>query len=142
MKQNKLTFESENLVVDWISFKFQSLENKSLENNEQRKIVHYLSKLGFDSSQESGKLAKPIKEAIQLNLSNKFEVLFVKDRAPHFTFLDSTLLGFTFFRKNKELTGQSFLQEFLIELISITLELIKQMTKPRSENFSKIVINN
>jgi len=74
MKQNELTFESENVVVDWISFKFESLEN-----NEQLKIVHYLSKLGFDSYQESGKLAKPIKEAVQLNPSNKFEVIFVKE---------------------------------------------------------------
>ena len=27
MNQNKLTFESEKLTVDWISFKFQHLEN-------------------------------------------------------------------------------------------------------------------
>jgi hypothetical protein len=73
MKQNELAFESENLVVDWISFKFQFLEN-----NEQIGVAHYLSKLGFDSYQESGKLAKPIKEAVQLNPSNKFEVIFVK----------------------------------------------------------------
>ncbi|MEY2702450.1 MAG: hypothetical protein RLY43_1083, partial [Bacteroidota bacterium] len=74
MKQNRLTFESENLVVDWVSFKFQSLED-----NDQRKIVHYLSKLGFDSYQESGKLANPIKESILVSSANQFEVLFVKE---------------------------------------------------------------
>jgi chemotaxis regulatin CheY-phosphate phosphatase CheZ len=67
MKQNRLTFESKNLVVDWVSFKFQSLED-----NDQRKIVHYLSKLGFDSYQESGKLANPIKESILVSLLLKF----------------------------------------------------------------------
>ena len=69
-----LNFESENLVVDWISFKFQHLEN-----HRQQKIANYLFRLGFNSYQESGKLAKPIKEPIQVNFTNKFEVLFVKE---------------------------------------------------------------
>lgn len=77
MKQNRLTFESKNLVVNWVSFKFQSLED-----NDQRKIVHYFSKLGFDSYQESGKLANPTKESILGSFTNpfEFEVLFVKER--------------------------------------------------------------
>lgn len=53
---NKLSFESENLVVDWISFKFQYLEDST-----KTKIVNYLFKIGFNSYHESGKLAKPIK---------------------------------------------------------------------------------
>ena len=89
MKQNKLTFKSENLVVDYISFKFQHLDNFT-----QKEITNYLFKRGFNSYQESGKLAKPIKEPIQVNFKNQFEVLFVKDRAPHFSFL-----GSKFFRK-------------------------------------------
>jgi len=96
MKPNKLSFESENLVVDYISFKFQKLENSI-----QIKIADYLFKLGFNSYQESGKLAKPIKEPIQVNFNNKFEVLFVKlskkvliGRAPHFIFLDQMLSFF------------------------------------------------
>jgi chemotaxis regulatin CheY-phosphate phosphatase CheZ len=100
MKQNRLTFESKNLVVDWVSFKFQSLED-----NDQRKIVHYLSKLGFDSYQKSGKLANPIKESILVSSANQFEVLFSKKgligRAPHFTFLAQMLSVFiVLFKKN------------------------------------------
>lgn len=53
---NKLSFESENLVVDWISFKFQYLEDST-----KTKIANYLFKIGFNSYHESGKLAKPIK---------------------------------------------------------------------------------
>jgi len=74
MTQNKFSFESENLVVDYITFKFQDLEDST-----KTKIANYLFKIGFNSYQESGKLAKPIKEPIQVNFNNKFEVLFVKD---------------------------------------------------------------
>jgi hypothetical protein len=70
MNQTKFTFESENLVVDWISFKFQKLEN-----SRQSKLANYLFKLGFNSFQESGKLAKPRKESILVRSQNKFEVL-------------------------------------------------------------------
>lgn len=74
MNQNKLSFESKNLVVDWISFKFQHLDKFT-----ETEITNYLFKLGFNSYQESGKLAKPVKEPIQVNYTNKFEVLFVKE---------------------------------------------------------------
>jgi len=74
MKQNKLSFESENLVVDWISFKFQFLDNFT-----KRQIVNYLFKAGFNSYQESGKLAKPIKESILVSPENKLEALFVTE---------------------------------------------------------------
>jgi len=49
MTQNKLSFDSENLVVDWISFKFQDLEDST-----KTKIANYLFKIGFNSYQESG----------------------------------------------------------------------------------------
>ena len=58
--------------------------------------------------------------------------------ALYFTFLDSTLVGFTFFRKNKSLTGQSFLQPFLVDLISILNETIKQLIKFLAESFCRI----
>jgi hypothetical protein len=77
MKQNKLSFESENLVVDWISFKFQFLDNFA-----QTKLAEYLFKIGFNSYQESGKLAKPVKESIFVSSKNKFQVLFVYE-APY-----------------------------------------------------------
>jgi hypothetical protein len=76
MKTNKLTFQSENLVVDWISFKFQDLDNRTM-----MEIANYLFKLGFNSYQESGKLAKPMKESIVVSSKNKSEVLFVIDNS-------------------------------------------------------------
>lgn len=97
MNQNKFNFESENLVVDYISLKFQHLDKFI-----QTKITNFLFKLGFNSYQESGKLAKPIKESILVSSKNQFEVCFVGDNSYwQSTFLDSTLLGFTFLRKNK-----------------------------------------
>jgi predicted DNA-binding transcriptional regulator AlpA/ribosomal protein S24E len=86
MKQNKLSFESENLVVDYISFKFQKLENST-----QKKIADYLFKLGFNSYKESGKLTKPIKESILVSSKNQFEVCFVGDNP----YWDGTLLHFS-----------------------------------------------
>ena len=77
MNQTKFTFESENLTVDWIGFKFQDLDNFA-----QTKLAKYLFKIGFNSYQESGKLAKPVKESIFVSSNNKFQVLFVYE-APY-----------------------------------------------------------
>ena len=55
-----LSFQSHNLVVDYIFFKFQELDNYT-----QTKIANYLFKIGFNSYQESGRLAKPLKEPIK-----------------------------------------------------------------------------
>ena len=82
MKQNKLTaketisFESENLVVDYITFKFQDLNNLH-----QTRIAKYLFQLGFNYYQESGKLAKPIKEPIFVHSKNKFQVCSVRNNS-------------------------------------------------------------
>ena len=78
---NKLSFESERLVVDYLSFKFQKLENST-----QRKIADYLFKLGFNSYKESGKLTKPM-----VSSKNKFEVCFVGDNP----YWDGTLCHFS-----------------------------------------------
>jgi hypothetical protein len=43
MKENKLTFASENLVVDYISFKFQYLEDWK-----EKELASYLLKLGLN----------------------------------------------------------------------------------------------
>nr|WPV72505.1 hypothetical protein orf212 [Navicula sp.]WPV72567.1 hypothetical protein orf212 [Navicula sp.]WPV72662.1 hypothetical protein orf212 [Navicula sp.]WPV72725.1 hypothetical protein orf212 [Navicula sp.] len=86
MNQNKLTFQSKNLVVDYISFKFQDLEDCT-----KTKIADYLFKIGFNSYQESGKLTKPIKEPILVNSKNQFQVCFVGDNS----YWDGTLLHFS-----------------------------------------------
>lgn len=86
MNQNKLSFANENLVVDYISFKFQYLEDFT-----KTKLADYLFKIGFNSYQESGKLTKPIKESILVSSKNKFEVCFVGDNP----YWDGTLLHFS-----------------------------------------------
>ena len=86
MKQNNLTFQSQNLIVDYITFKFQDLDNLN-----QTRIAKYLFQLGFNSSQESGKLTKPIKEPILVNSKNKFQVSFVADNS----YWGGTLLHFS-----------------------------------------------
>ena len=86
MTQNKFTFQSQNLVVDYITFKFQHLEDST-----KTKIANYLFKIGFNSYQESGKLAQPIKQSILVNSKNKSEVLFVVDNP----YWQGTLLQFS-----------------------------------------------
>jgi hypothetical protein len=142
MNQNKLTFQSQKLVVDYIRFKFQNLDNLH-----QIRIAKYLFQLGFNSYQESGKLAKPIKEPIFVNSKNQFEVRFVGDNsywggtvlqfsgsnaARFYFFLKEQIIDWTIFsagvlsrldisysRQNKrddQISIQDFLHECLKEL--------------------------
>lgn len=69
-----LNFKSESLVVDYISFNFQTLD---------------------DSQQR--KLAKPIKEDIIVNFENQFDVCFVKETA----YWHGTILQFSGDNANK-----------------------------------------
>jgi hypothetical protein len=80
-----ISFQSHNLAVDYITFKFQHLDDFK-----KIKIADYLFKIGFNSYQESGKLTKPIKDPILVNPKNKYEILFVIDN-DHW---DGTLLHF------------------------------------------------
>lgn len=73
MNQNKLNFDSETLVIDYLSFKFQHLYF-----SRQTEIVNYLFELGFNSSQQSKKLSKPDK-ALRISFENKSEVILVTD---------------------------------------------------------------
>lgn len=72
-KFNKFSFKSEDLVVDYISFKFQHLDNFK-----QKEIINYLFKLGFNSYQQSGKLAQPIKESLRFSSKNKLYRLIAR----------------------------------------------------------------
>lgn len=69
-----LNLQSQNLIVDYISFKFQHLDN-----SRQTKLAKYLFKIEFNFYQESGRLAKPIKEFIFVSSKNKSQVLFVRE---------------------------------------------------------------
>lgn len=86
MNQKSLNFGDQKLVVDYISFKFQS-SNQSTK----AEVANYLFKLGFNSYQESSKLAKPIKQPILENTNNSFEVCFVIDNS----YWDGILLHFS-----------------------------------------------
>ena len=72
MNHTQISFESEKLTVDWISFKFQHLENI-------QEIAQYLFNIGFNSYRQSGKLVKPFQEAILVNPDNQFKALFVSE---------------------------------------------------------------
>ena len=44
MNQNKITFESESLTVDYITFNFERLNN-----SRKADLIYYFHKLGFNS---------------------------------------------------------------------------------------------
>ena len=107
MKQNKLSFESENLVVDYISFKFQDLKDWK-----EKELASYLLKLGFNCYKESGKLRKPIKIPIFIGLKNIHEACFVVDN-PYWqgtvvTFSGLSAKFFYMLLQEKKLRGRSF----------------------------------
>lgn len=85
MNQNKFSFQSQKLVVDYITFKFQDFQC------DQNKIANYFFNLGFNSYQQSGKLANPIQEIILVNSKNQFEILFINDHS----YWKGTLLQFS-----------------------------------------------
>lgn len=73
MNQNKLTFDNQKLVVDYITFKFQNLQSQQTE------IANYLFNLGFNIYQESGKLSQPMRKEILMDSKNQHETCFVQD---------------------------------------------------------------
>ena len=101
MNKNKLTFESEKLTVDWIGLKFQNLDNFT-----QKKLAKYLCKIGFNSYQQSGKLAKPIQESILINSKNKYEVLFIEEGPTHNTLNFILCLQWTQFGLREKIYSQ------------------------------------
>jgi hypothetical protein len=71
MTQNKFTFESEKLVVDYISFNLEGL----MDQVSMDKIASYLSKLfGFNSTLGKGNGAKPKEEIIFYDVKNSHKV--------------------------------------------------------------------
>ena len=71
MSKNKLSFESENLVVDWIGFKIQELLNRK----QVERIAKYLfQNFGFNSTFALGSDGK--QETLFSNLKTKYQVYF------------------------------------------------------------------
>jgi hypothetical protein len=112
MSKNKLTFESENIVVDYLSFKFQHLEDWK-----EKELASYLLKLGFNCYKESGKLRKPIKTPIFIGLKNIHEACFVVDN-PYWqgtvvTFSGLSAKFFYMLLQEKKLRGEAFSDSIL-----------------------------
>ena len=72
MNRNKLTFESENLVVDYFEFKFDVLSEQT-----KQKIVQSFFKLGFNSFDVDKKYRDSIQTRIQTNYKNQHQIQFV-----------------------------------------------------------------
>jgi hypothetical protein len=73
MTQNELSFESEKLVVDYISFNLEGL----MDPASMDKIASYLSKLfGFNSTLRKENGAKPKEEIIFYDVKNSHKVCF------------------------------------------------------------------
>ena len=150
----QLNFEAQNLTVDWIGFKFQNLDSFA-----QTKLAEYLFEIGFNSYQESGKLAKPVKESIFVSSKNKFQVLFIngapywKGTSVHFSgtnaaffyslvkqnlinweFFPSAILGrldLNYVRKNK-IDDRILVREFLENCRTKLLETNKNVSLEKS----------
>jgi len=72
MNQNKLTFQSQNLIVDYFEFKFDVLPESI-----KQKIVQSFFKLGFNSFDVDKKYRDPIQTRIQTNSKNQHQIQFV-----------------------------------------------------------------
>ena len=72
MNQNKLTFKSQKLVVDYFEFKFDLLPESI-----KQKIVQSFFKLGFNSFDVDKKYRDPVQDSIQTNSKNQYQIQFV-----------------------------------------------------------------
>jgi hypothetical protein len=89
MNQNKLTFESEGLTVDYVTFNFEQL-------NESRKahLINYFYKLGFNSYDTDRKYRNAFDESIKYNSKNLYQIRFIKNITPHLIHKDHHDKGF------------------------------------------------
>jgi len=73
MNQNQLTFESENLVVDWIGFNIQGL----LDRKQLKQIANYLFRaFGFNSTIIKRINGKWKPESLNYDRQNQFQLSF------------------------------------------------------------------
>jgi hypothetical protein len=75
---NKLTFESEGLTVDYVTFNFEQL-------NQSRKadLINYFYKLGFNSYDTDRKYRNAFDQSIKFNSKNLYQIKFIKNITPH-----------------------------------------------------------
>jgi hypothetical protein len=108
MKQNKLTFESEGLTVDYVTFNFEQL-------NESRKahLINYFYKLGFNSYDTDRKYRNAFDESIKYNSKNLYQIRFIKNITPHWkgisvAFTDDSGAYFYKLAKNNQIQWDLF----------------------------------
>lgn len=78
MNQNKLTFASENLTVDYVTFNFEQLDESRKAN-----LINYFYKLGFNSYDTDRKYRNAFDESIKYNSKNLYQIKFIKNITPH-----------------------------------------------------------
>ena len=100
---NKLTFESEGLTVDYVTFNFDQL-------NESQKtyLINYFYKLGFNSYETDRKYRNAFEKSIQYNSKNLYQIKFIKNITPHWkgiavAFPDDSGAYFYKLAKNKQI---------------------------------------
>lgn len=105
---NKLTFESEGLTVDYVTFNFEQL-NESQKTN----LINYFYKLGFNSYDTDRKYRNAFDESIKFNSKNLYQIKFIKNINPHWkdiavTFSDDSGAYFYKLAKNKQIQWDLF----------------------------------
>ena len=105
---NKLTFESEGLTVDYVTFNFDQL-------NESQKtyLINYFYKLGFNSYETDRKYRNAFDQSIKYNSKNLYQIKFIKNITPHWkgiavAFPDDSGAYFYKLAKNKQIQWDLF----------------------------------
>ena len=105
---NKLTFESEGLTVDYVTFNFDQL-------NESQKtyLINYFYKLGFNSYETDRKYRNAFDQSIKYNSKNLYQIKFIKNINPHWkgiavAFFDDSGAYFYKLAKNKQIQWDLF----------------------------------
>ena len=80
MSKNKLSFASENLTVDYLTFNFEKLDKTRKAN-----LINYFYKLGFNSYDTDRKYRNAFDESIKHNSKNLYQIKFIKNITPHWT---------------------------------------------------------
>lgn len=117
MKENKLTFQYQNLIVDYLEFKFNVLPEFI-----KQKIVLSFFKLGFNSFDVDKKYRNPVQDSIQTNSKNQYQIQFVVNISSYWNgvcvaFPGNSAALFISFQKKKRLTGTYLIVLILIDSI-------------------------
>jgi len=105
---NKLTFESQGLNVDYVTFNFDHLNQ-----NRKTDLINYFYKLGFNSYETDRKYRNAFDEPIKHNFKNLYQIKFIKNINTHWkgiavAFPDDSGAYFYKLAKNKQIQWDLF----------------------------------